>query len=123
MTKLLRMAAMAVVATGTVAMEAKADGERVFRQCQACHVVDKEQNRVGPHLVGVVGREVGAVEDFRYSKAMLEWGEGKVWDEATLTEYLANPRGVVKGTKMAFGGLKKDEDIAAVIEYMKAPGS
>jgi len=100
-----------------------AEGKKVFRRCQACHVVDKEQNRVGPHLVDVVGREVAAVESFNYSDAMVEWGEGKVWDEATLAEYLEAPMQVVKGTKMAFPGLKKASQIEDVIAYMENPGS
>jgi len=115
---------LALAGAATVAQAADAaNGEKVFRKCKACHVVDKEQNRVGPHLVGVVGREVASVDGFRYSDAMVEWGAGKVWDAATLDEYLADPRGVVKGTKMAFPGLKKETDRADVIAYLEGAGS
>ncbi|MEL6218801.1 MAG: cytochrome c family protein [Pseudomonadota bacterium] len=99
-----------------------AKGEKVFRKCKACHVVDKEQNKVGPHLVGIVDRSVASVEGYKYSKAMVAWGEGKTWDEATLAEYLAAPKKVVKGTKMAFGGLRKEADLANVIAYLKGAG-
>lgn len=96
-------------------------GEQVFRKCQACHVVDEEKNRVGPHLVNIIGRQAGAVEDYRYSDAMME--SGLVWDEATLDQYLADPKGVVKGTKMAFAGLKDEEDRRNVIAYLKSASS
>jgi cytochrome c len=97
-----------------------AAGEKAFGRCKACHVVDKEQNRVGPHLVGIVGRPVASVEGYKYSDAMKKFAEGgKVWDEATLGTYLAAPKEVVPGTKMAFPGLKKEEEVANVIAYLK----
>lgn len=97
-----------------------AAGEKIFARCKACHAVGEgAKNRVGPHLNGIVGRPAGAVEGYKYSTAMLERaGEGLVWDEANLAAYLADPRGFVKGTKMAFAGLKKDEDVANVIAYL-----
>lgn len=94
-----------------------ANGKKVFRKCQACHVVNKEQNRVGPHLVGIMGRAAGAVDGFKYSKAMAE--SGVIWDDATLDAYLADPRGYMKGNRMAFPGLKKEKDRADVIAYLK----
>ena len=95
-------------------------GEKVFKRCQACHVIDKEQNRVGPHLVGIIGRKAGAVEGFKYSEAMAAKGtEGMVWDEATLDQYLADPKGFIPKNKMAFAGLKKEDERAAVIAYLK----
>ncbi|MDU8911195.1 c-type cytochrome [Aestuariicoccus sp. MJ-SS9] len=95
-----------------------AEGEKVFRKCKACHQVgDGAKNRSGPQLNGIVGRAVGSADGFKYSSAMS--GMGGVWDEATLAGFLADPRGAVKGTKMAFAGLKSDEDIAAVTEYLK----
>ena len=96
-----------------------AAGEKVFRKCQACHVVDSDQKKVGPSLQNLIGRKPGTVEDFKYSKGMVEYGEDKVWNEETLTIYLADPRGEVKGTRMAFAGLKKEEEIADVIAYIK----
>ncbi len=94
-----------------------AAGEKVFRKCKACHVVNKEQNRVGPHLVGIFGREAGAVDGFRYSKAMA--ASGIVWDEETIGAYLQDPKGYIKGNRMAFAGLKKEEDVVNVIAYLK----
>ncbi len=96
-------------------------GETVFRKCKACHVVDKEQNRVGPHLVGIVGRPVASVEDFKYSSAMQE--HGGEWTEEELDAYLADPRGMVKGTKMSFAGLKDEQDRLDVIAYLKSEAS
>ncbi|MER8639865.1 cytochrome c family protein [Mesorhizobium sp. M0018] len=97
-----------------------AAGEKVFAKCKVCHVADKDQNKVGPSLNGVIGRTAGTHPGFSYSKAMTEAGKSGVkWDEATLTTYLRDPRAMVKGTKMAFVGLKKDEDIANVIAYLK----
>ena len=87
----------------------------------ACHDAKAEKNKVGPHLVGVIGRKAGTVEKFKYSPAMTAAGEGGlVWDEAKIGEYLKAPKEFIKGNKMAFPGLKKDEEIANVIAYLKA---
>ncbi len=116
-------AAAAIITTGLLAGAAVAEGdpaagERVFRQCQACHVIDAEQNRVGPHLVGIFGRPAGAVAGFNYSPAMAN--SGIVWDEETIAAYLADPRGYISGNRMAFAGLRNPEQIADVIAYMKS---
>ena len=95
-----------------------AAGEKVFKKCKACHYVDREKNKSGPHLVDIVDRSAGAVEGFKYSKAMAE--SGLVWDEATLAGFLAKPKKYLKGTKMSFAGLKKESDIANVIAYLKS---
>lgn len=99
-----------------------AEGERAFRKCAACHMVGPNAtNRVGPQLNGVIDRAAGTLPDFTYSDAMVEFGAaGNVWDDATLDAYLENPRTTVKGTKMAFAGLKKEEERAAVIAYIKS---
>ena len=89
----------------------------MFSRCKACHVVDKEQNRVGPHLVGIIGRPAGSVEGFKYSDAMKS--SGKTWDEATLAAYLKDPKGYIPGNKMAFAGLKKEDEVEDVIAYLK----
>ncbi|MGI9506597.1 MAG: c-type cytochrome [Geminicoccaceae bacterium] len=94
-----------------------AAGEKVFKKCKACHVIDKEKNRLGPHLIGIVGRTAASVEGFKYSKAMQ--AAGLTWDEATLDQYLADPKGFVPKNKMAFPGLKKEEDRTNVIAYLK----
>ncbi|WP_245571373.1 c-type cytochrome [Neorhizobium alkalisoli] len=97
-----------------------AAGEKVFAKCKACHLIDSDKNRVGPSLMGVIGRTAGTFGDFKYSTAMVDAGKnGTVWDEATLATYLRDPKASVKGTKMAFVGLKADEDIANVIAYLK----
>ena len=92
-------------------------GEKVFRKCKACHVVDAEKNRVGPHLVGLFGRTSGSVDGFKYSKAMK--AAGIVWGEDTLDGYLENPKTYVKGTRMAFAGLRKQQERQDIIAYLK----
>lgn len=94
-----------------------ASGEKVFKRCKACHYADKEKNKTGPHLVNVIDRKAGSIEGYKYSKAMA--ASGLVWDEATLTAYLKAPKKFLKGTKMAFAGLKKDADIKNLIAYLK----
>ena len=93
-------------------------GQKLFKRCKACHYVDREKHKTGPHLVAVIGRAAGSLDDYRYSKAMK--ASGLVWDEKTLAAYLKAPKKFVKGTKMAFAGLKKDMDIADIIAYLKA---
>lgn len=106
------------LATEALANDIKA-GEKVFKKCKACHVVDAEKNKTGPHLVGIIDRPAAAVESYKkYSKAMKN--SGLVWDEATLDAYLKNPRKFLKRTKMAFAGLKKEEDRLNVIAYLKS---
>lgn len=93
-------------------------GRQIFQQrCAACHVPTAEQNRVGPHLVGIFGRPAGTVEGFRYSDAMR--GSGIVWTEETMVEYLRAPRDYIPGNRMAFAGLARDADIQAVLSYLQ----
>lgn len=117
-------AALASAVLFTVPAHAAGDaaaGEKVFAQCKACHENEKGVNKVGPTLKGVVGRKAASVEGYKYSEAMAAKGaEGVVWDEANLTTYLADPKAFVPKTKMAFAGLKKPEDVADVIAYLKA---
>jgi cytochrome c2 len=96
------------------------DGSKVFRKCAACHKVEEGKNAVGPSLYGVVGRDVGAVADFKYSGALSKVAE--VWDFETLFAYLEDPRSYAPGTSMAFSGLAKPEDRAAVIVYLNEAG-
>ena len=98
-------------------------GKTVFNKCMACHDAKAEKNKIGPHLVGVVGRTAGTLESYlsKYSDNMKEAGAGGlVWDDANLTEYLRDPKAVIPKGKMAFPGLKVDEDLANVIAYLKA---
>ena len=100
--------------------DAKA-GKKVFNKCRACHDV-KGKNKVGPHLDGVIGRTAGTVEGFKYSDSMKAKGEeGLVWNEETIAAYMKDPKDYVPNNKMAFAGLKKDEDIANLIAYLKDP--
>jgi cytochrome c len=112
------MAGFLVVASPVQAGDIDA-GAKVFKKCKACHWADKEKNKTGPHLVGIIGRTAGSLESYKkYSKAMK--ASGIVWDETTLNDYLRAPKKYLKGTKMAFAGLKKDADIENVIAYLKA---
>lgn len=116
---LLAISAAGMLASNAQAQDAAA-GEKVFAKCKACHVADKDENRVGPSLMGVIGRTAGTHPNYKYSPAMIEEGnKGVVWNEQTLTEYLRDPKAMVKGTKMAFAGLKEDKDIADVIAYLE----
>ncbi|MDA5094537.1 c-type cytochrome [Aliiroseovarius sp. KMU-50] len=97
-------------------------GAKVFKKCKACHKVGEgAKNGAGPILNGIWGRQAAAVDGFKYSKPMKALGEtGAVWNEETLSGYLANPRKYLKGTKMSFAGLKKEKDMAAILEFLKA---
>lgn len=98
-------------------------GKKVFNRCIACHEAASDRDKVGPHLLGVVGRPAGSAESFlgHYSEAMKSAGAaGLVWNEANLAQYLKAPKLKVPGNKMAFGGLTNDVDIANVIAYLKA---
>ncbi len=100
-------------------------GKRLYGQCQACHTINEGgPHRVGPNLWGVIGRTAGTAEGYNgYSAAMKKKGEeGLVWNEDTLTEYLANPRGVVPGTNMSFVGLRNPMHVASMIAYLKENG-
>lgn len=90
-------------------------GATVFKKCQACHALEEEENKIGPHLVGIFGREAGSIEDFRYSEAMKD--SGIVWQDDTITAYLKAPKGYLPGTKMLFAGMKDDE-IADLLAYL-----
>lgn len=102
--------------------ELAAQGEKVFRKCKACHQIGEgAKNRSGPILTGIVGNNAGAVEGFKYSRALKQAAEGGlVWSETELAAFLAKPKSYMKGTKMSFAGLKKETDQAAVIEYLKS---
>jgi cytochrome c len=118
------MAAGLSAPTAALADGDAAAGAKVFKKCVACHVATEAKNKVGPHLVDIIERPVGSVEGYKYSKGMLTYAEGTPnWTVEALDAYLRAPRKVVKGTKMAFAGLKKDEDVANVIAYLKDPAS
>ena len=92
-------------------------GEKVFKKCSACHsIVKGGKNNIGPALYNVVGRQIGSVADYKYSKALSEYG--KEWTFEELNGYLIKPAKWIKGTKMAFAGLRKEKDRASVIKYL-----
>ena len=100
------------MATGTAD-----DGKKVFKKCAACHsIVKGGKNNIGPALYNVVGRKTGAVTDYKYSKALASFD--KEWTLEELNGYLIKPAKWIKGTKMAFAGLRKEKDRASVIKYL-----
>ncbi|MGB3710776.1 MAG: cytochrome c family protein, partial [Erythrobacter sp.] len=88
--------------------------------CKTCHVLEEGENRVGPHLYGVVGREAGSVEGFNYSDANAN--SGITWNEDVLFEYLENPQEYLPGTRMAFPGIRDAQERADLIAYLDANG-
>ena len=94
-----------------------AAGAKTFVQCKTCHVTTPGVNRIGPSLHAVVGRKAGIVPGFNYSAA--NKNSGITWTEAELYQYLESPKATVPGTKMTFVGLKKPQDRANVIAYLK----
>lgn len=123
--KISAFAIAAAAAAGLAIAPASAQdadaGEQVFRQCRACHQVgDNAKNLVGPALTNVVGRKAGTVEGFKYSNVNLEAGaKGLVWTEEELLKYLEAPTKYMPGTRMAFAGLKNEQQRKDVVAYLK----
>ena len=116
---LVWLAVMSLPATALAAGDA-GRGATVFGKCAACHNADKPENKIGPHLVNILGRKAGSVETFQYSDAMKKGGEdGLVWNEKNLADYLAAPKKFLPGNKMPFTGLKSPDDIADLLIYLK----
>lgn len=128
MTRRLRTVCLALAAALLAPLPALAEGDaaagkRVFNKCRACHEAETDRNKVGPSLLGVFGRTAGTLASFgaRYSPAMKKAGEGGlVWNEENLETYLRDPKSFIPGNRMAFAGLKDDQEIADVIAYLKA---
>ncbi len=100
-----------------LAMGDIAHGEKVFKKCAACHSIIKGgKNAIGPALYNVVGRKIGAIENYKYSKAFLAYD--KNWTFEELNGFLIKPAKWIKGTKMAYAGLRKEKDRASVIKYL-----
>jgi len=106
----------------TLDPELVAAGEKVFRKCKSCHQIgDGAKNRAGPILTGIVGRPAASVDGFKYSEAITAMADdGLVWDEENLQAFLAKPKAFMKGTKMVFAGLRKDQDLAAITAYLSS---
>ena len=105
-----------------LAMGDLAHGEKVFKKCSACHMIAADgKNMIGPNLWSVIGRTAGSVNDYKYSKAMVAYG--KQWTFEEMNSYLIKPQAYIKGTKMAFAGLRKEKDRASVILYMNSKGN
>ena len=100
-----------------LAMGDLATGEKLFKRCSACHsIVKGGKNNIGPALWNVTGRQVGSIENYKYSKALATYG--KSWTFEELNGYLLRPAKWIPGGKMAFAGLKKEKDRASVILYL-----
>lgn len=110
-----------LVAVGTAKADGDpAEGKRVFNKCKACHELTQQKNKVGPHLVGILGRPVASVDGFKYSDALMKAREsGLVWDEEKLAKYVVDPKGFLPGNRMAFAGLKKEKEVEDLIAYIK----
>ena len=100
-----------------MAMGDVVSGEKIFKKCAACHsIVKGGKNKIGPALYNVVGRKVGGVNDYKYSKALA--GYEKSWTFEELNGFLLKPAKWIKGTKMAYAGLRKEKDRASIIKYL-----
>ena len=96
-------------------------GKKVFKKCAACHSINKDGgNKIGPALYNVVGRKVGGVNDYKYSKALASYD--REWTFEELNGFLKKPSSYLKGTKMAYAGLRKEVDRASVIKYLNQSG-
>ena len=102
----------AIMALGDVA-----SGEKIFKKCAACHSIKKDgKNKIGPALYNVVGRAVGGVDNYKYSKALASYD--KEWTFEELNGFLQKPASYLKGTKMSYAGLRKEKDRASIIKYL-----
>jgi cytochrome c len=112
-------AALSLVAMAGVAhAQDVAAGEKSFAKCRACHQIgETAKNAVGPELNGLIGRHSGSVPGYNYSEA--NKNSGITWDEATFAEYIKNPKAKIPGTKMAFAGIKNEQEIKDLTAFLK----
>ena len=107
----------AIDISALLAMGSVEHGQKVFKKCSACHSVKEGgKNKIGPALYNVLGRNMAALEDYKYSKALIKFG--KDWTFQEMNAFLIKPQNYIKGKKMAFAGLKKEKDRASVILFM-----
>ena len=105
---------------GQAVAQDAAQGETVFRKCLACHSTEAGVKKIGPSMFGVYGRTAGTLEGFRFSPAMVTYGqEGNVWNDANLDAYLLSPRTAIPGNRMGFPGLRNEQERLDVIAYLK----
>jgi len=103
--------------TAFMTMGDVASGKKIFKKCTACHSINKDgANKIGPALYNVVGRQVGGVSNYKYSKALAEYK--KTWTFDELNGFLIKPAKWIKGTKMAYAGLSSETDRASLIKYL-----
>ncbi|MCY4303644.1 MAG: c-type cytochrome [Aestuariivita sp.] len=102
-----------------------ADGENAFRKCRACHQIGVgASHKIGPHLNNILGRTIGGFDDFKYSSDLRAAAEGgRIWDNESMIAFLTKPKDYFKNTKMAFVGFKQQEEIEALIAYMRSYGT
>ena len=94
-------------------------GEKVFKRCSACHMIAAGgKNMIGPNLWSIIAKQTGVSSGYKYSKALAAYG--KEWSFEEMIGFLIKPSAHIKGTKMAFAGLKKEKDRASVILYMNS---
>ena len=119
--KIMLVAVVLALPSSFVAAGDAVKGAKVYKKCVSCHMIgDGAKNRVGPQLNGIIGREIAAIGDYKYSKAMVKYAAtAKIWSEENLAAYLESPRKLVKGGRMAFAGLRKEKDRANIIAYLK----
>jgi cytochrome c len=116
----LAIALLAATSGAAFADGDAAKGAKVFNKCKACHVADAETNRVGPYLKGVIGRPVASVADYKYSDALKEFATANpTWTDELFLTFIENPKGEVPKIKMAFPGLKKEQERLDVLAYLK----
>lgn len=122
MVRILCVAALLCAVAAAAAQPARAQGDaaqgkKVFRKCAVCHDTRPGKTKIGPSLFGVIGRKSGTLPGYRFSSAMQK--SNIVWNKDTLDRYLENPRKVVRGTRMAFAGLRSKQERDDVIAYLE----
>ncbi len=110
---------MFAVASQALAAGDISKGKKLAKKCKSCHTMNEGgKNRLGPNLFDILGKPAGGVEGYKYSKAMIAFGDGKTWTAESLDAYVTKPKDLVPGTKMKYPGLKKEADRANLIAYL-----
>lgn len=121
MKKVMLLMVASLMINGAASADDVAEGEKAFKKCKTCHDVgENAKNKVGPLLNGLEGRKSGTIPGYRYSDA--NKNSGIVWTEAEFLDYIKNPRAKIPGTKMAFVGIKKEDEAKDLWAYLKQFG-